>query len=667
MAKEINNIRKYLAKNRIFITGILLSFILAFTPVYGLSYILLSITFATRLNVLHAFRSYFANFIVTLLIVLSSIMVSGIFTSIVNIPNFASLNLVFALVFCGVIYHFQQGKDKPRKIFDLSDSISLTVAVIVPIIIVGLQIFTAPTDVALFKLANADGWDNVSHLNMLQTVSENHNYFYSTSPMVNGGEKAYNNYPQGWHIASSNLVNGVMPGVFNPDKYGLNVTLGAYIATSFIWFILAVFVFAKVVLQLAPTIKKNGSRRLHALSFSITMILPILALFVTTISSGYINYLGLIPLIILIVAASYQLLEARDKRGIWVYLAFTLPLVAGVCLMWVLPTPALMLLMVATVLVVGIRVRDYIRTPLIVLVTSLIFASLIGYLYILTQDVSLDQISINTTWLEHFPTATLVFACLAILALYVIVRKVKYNNLVIVLSSFMVYIFAVWMFSYISGDKLGYYHAKLFGLSFVVVALFTCAVLVRFIESIDTVSLTKFTAVSLTIVVSLSTVSTLLIVTGVNIDGRSFQRSQHYLGDDERIFVAKWMASNESLKDDGQLLLMRENILDNKNKAMLYNRVTLDSARRFLASSSPSSTKYIDSMYTCILNIYYEQRAGATVVIKDKNKVLNNLSTCLGERNRAGLPTTIRAPRSIQSELEKIDTYNAHIVYYDKL
>lgn len=654
----------YIIKNRTHSLLIGLALVISLTPFYTVGYLIFIAVFAGRMNFLNSFRSHFSNFVLVTMILMSSIMIAGIFTSLADIPNFATINLILALFFCLAICHYQRpdtGTKKQR--IDVSDIVSMLVALAVPVAIMIIQFGFSSPNIALFKLVNADGWDNVPHLSLMQMTTENRNYFYSTSPIDDSNGPSSLNYPQGWHLASGDMINGIIPGVFNPSNYGLSATFAAFVFTIFAWFTLGVYVLGKVVWWMLPRQKKATSTVRRAIVFSAVMLLPILPLFISILPKGYENYLGLLPYVVLVVAASYQLLEAGSKKEMPAYLVVTLIMATSVGLMWVLPAPPLLLLIAITVFAVGAKLRDLVKNPIIVLTTILAAFALLAYLYILIQDVSPSHLYVSTSWLVNFPSFALVTIFGVIIAVDTIRSKLNIGNTVVVIAPIVVYVFAMWVLAYLSDKGLGYYHAKMFGVLFVVIAVFACASLIRMLELIELPKVkVGYIVLALT---SLGVVSGVLIMSDQGLDLRSFWRSQYYLTPEERKTVTDWMVSDRAVSGKEQMILLRKNVLENRNNSMLYNRLSIDSAKQFLTAQSKSASKHVGFEDTCLLNIYYDMSSAQMAPIRNEKKVLSKLADCVDARNKAGLGTIIRAHKSSKPKLEAAGVKNARIVYYD--
>ncbi len=648
---------------RLFYLLLALAFIAALTPLYSIGYVLFVAAFASRLHILKSFTSYFSNFVIAFLVLLASIMMAGVFTSFLNIPNLAVINLLLALGICLVLCKFGRATER-KKWFDASDGVSLVVALVIPIVITGIQLTSGSLDAALYRMVDANGRDRVAHFNMVQLAAENNNYPYSTSPMEVDGEVMYTNYPQGWHLASASVVNGFLPQVFNPAKHSVGVAFAAYMVVVFAWFALAVFVLAKFAWYLSGKVQKNTLRQ--AIPLAITILVPILGLFAVSLSYGFDNYIGLMAFILLVVAASYELLEdktSQDKKSIALYLSFVLPLTTAAFLVWILPIPAL-LLMVASVCCAGAGsiskfVRLVIRQPymIMVMLVCLLGAVLYLFTYLHESGGSSFGVLLWTPWLKTLPSPLIVLLTAGLAVGLVVASRQKLSNLALLVLPFMAYYFALWLNAYFSGDTPGYYHAKLLGVVFVIAAPFACAALVRATAFVAQNTLVHWLYVAT--IVPLGMVGGLFILADQKVDLRYLHRSQNLTAHEISYVVDEWLEKDGAPTGggDNQLIILGSKLTTERTKTMLFNRVSIESAKRFLNQAPTTSQKQAQ-----VCSLYFNKdREGAP--LKSTDHILDNLSDCLKERSEAGLATTVLSPRSEAHALATMNSYGAKIVY----
>ncbi len=653
--------------NYLFYIMLALSFMVALTPLYSIGYLLFALTFATKINILKSFSSYFSNFIIVLVLVSSAIMIAGIFTSILHIANLAIINLLFSLIICALVCRVRRGTSHSKK-FDISDGVSLMISLAIPVLILIIQFTSGSLSASLYRMVDANGRDRVAHFNITQLVGENNNYLYSTSPMSSDGRVMYTSYPQGWHLASANFVNGILPNALNPAKHSINVAFITYMSIVFTWFALAVFVLAKFAWYLSGKVQKDISALRQSITLAIAMLVPILGLFAVSLSYGFDNYIGLMAFIILIVAASYELLEnktSQDERRLALYLSFVLPIATAAFLVWILPIPALLLMIASVCCVAGGSisklVRMIIRRPylIVVMLLCLLSAGLYMAVYLHESGGSSFGVLLWTPWLKTLPSPLFVLLTIGLaVGLIAATRPQKLTNLALLILPFMAYYFILWLNAYFSGVAPGYYHAKLLGVVFVIAVPFACAALVRATALVAKNSSIHWLYVAT--IVPLGMVGGLFILADQKVDLRYLHRSQNLTAHELSFVVDKWLVRDDAAvgKSDSQLIILGSKLTTERTKTMLFNRVSVESAKRFLnqAPTTVQTQAQVCSLY------FNKDREGAS--LKSADLILENLSDCLKERSEVGLATTVLSPRSAERALAEMNSYGATIVYF---
>ena len=400
--------------NLLLLTG----FILVLTALYSFGYLLFSLAFARKLRVLKSFDSYFSNFVLVGLILVSSIMVTSMLTSALHIPNFAGINFLVALLICSAITHHQPSDKSRIKFFTSSDIIGVVVALIVPLIILAIQLSSGSLNEALYRMVDANGRDRVAHFNMVQLNSENNNYIYSTSPLGDGKDAVYTNYPQGWHLASANVVDGFTPGVFDPNTYGYSASFIAYMTIIFSWFALAVFVFVKLTSHIAQSFTRKMTKTQHAFALAGVTALPTLCLFGVSLSYGFDNYIGLSLYVMLIVAMSHDLLTDKSIFQLRAYLVLSLLFATAAFLTWVLVIPILLaIIAISCIAATGLKqtVRSFL-SPFVLVSSGLYFVAALLYASVFLQTSSGEAI-LWTDWIKTLPSPLFTLACLGVAVL----------------------------------------------------------------------------------------------------------------------------------------------------------------------------------------------------------------------------------------------------------
>ena len=651
----MKHVTRLFKNNKLLCAGIILSVLLSLTPVYGLGYVILVSVVARDLNVIKAFDSVCSNFVLSSLLLACSIMVTGMFTSYLNIHNYATINVFFALFFFGAILYLQPRVNirAKKKRFTLSDIIAIVTGFSIPLLIVAIHLSTLGINGALFKIANADGWDSTSHLNFLQVTSKNKNYFYPTSPVELGDKTLHNSYPQGWHLASSNIADGLLPGALDPSSYGLSTTLITYLLIVFAWYFAACFVLVKAVWSL---LKRSSGRAMRSvLVFTIVQI-PILLLYLSYLNSGYMNYIGLIPLVLLVCLISYEALKMSSKtvhiKPILLYTVISVLLTAGVCLTWPLPTPALALLVIFTIAATGFSISSTgIRIKLLIMAaTAFCVAAMALYGALLVQDIGADKLEIAP--LSKLNSQLVASTGLA-LGLLVALEYRKNKTAFLVLLPFLVTVLMFWLYAYSQEAGLGYYHAKLLSLVFALVLTFSSGTLVNLVESFSVDGMQRGGANFAKMLFSLGIVTLMVLIYNKPIDTRLLHPSGSTFSKVELNYITGWMYSSDALNNKEQLLVARSSIRDNPNGTMLFNHLSTDGAINFLTGSQKSE-------YTCLQYMYWDKR-GRKLNRLDTH---DSLSTCIHSRMQAGLKTVIFLPKSAKLRYQKTNTYDAEIIYH---
>lgn len=377
-------------------------------------------------------------------------------------------------------------------------------------------------------------------------------------------------------------------------------------------------------------------------------------LYLSLLSLGFVNYLGLIPLILVICLMSYETLVVSPTENIRSYLVLSSLLTTGVYLMWVLPTPALILLILLTSFTAGFSLKRFIslrgKFLLIGIVATLALAATL-YAHLLLQQVGISQVQAGSEWDKITQMPTAIFTGLALAALFYFSHK-NNKRVILILVPFLFIILGLWLYTYLKIDSLGYYNAKMLALVFVIMSAFGCTFIVRALESIDIGRQNNITHVT-RILLGFGVVATILLVSNQTLDMRPLRHSNYFLSSAELVKASGWAYSHGPYSNGEQLFIGRSNVLAYTGRAMLFNHLDVDGAARFLTSST-------DSKYTCLQYIHWDKRGHNL----SKKNAAKKLSSCLKIRSDANLRTELFLPRKAKPVYDKIDTYNARIIYY---
>lgn len=656
---RLNN---YVAKHPLVTAIALLSVLLLFTPYYGLGYIFILLISSRYVRPLKAFDSYFANFIICALLLCLSIMIAGIFSMLIHTADYAVYNIiVYVAVITPIVAH-QLDRPEASKNITIIDAILIAVSLFGPLLIVGAQLSSNPLHIAVYKIVDGDGWDNAAHVSLLQLNDHFKGYIYPMANIQHNDSQVVNSYPQGWHLASSNIASGFGGAAFDTSSTSMLRVLIAYMGTVFAWYVVSMYVFLKYALYLYDkSIKKLNIPLLIPILGSASLLLLLFVLF-PSIYQGFINYIAIIPYIVLLVATILQFMG--NERGVEVatqrYISFALPLLASITLIWTLPAPALALMCLYALLVnKGIMAAIMsLKRPAILLGVLVITISSLVYAYILIKNIGFSAVYINTGYIAGFPRPELALILVAIVLFGVYKRYIDLTvrHLLLIFSPLTAYMFILWLMSYVKSGVIGYYQSKMFTLIVLLLMLFAATVIMRLITELS-VHKDRYISAANTVFIGLCIVGGVVILSGNPLNINSLKRQIR--GDDVLIEHAiKWVYSPNSSSLD-QLLIFDDNLDNTHNKAMLFNslitqvninfytdRGSEDPSKNALKCISPTGLFYI-----------------GTTSHYSNEQVLKRLSHCLKLRSEAGFSTTIISVRSNKSHFERIDTYGAKFEY----
>jgi hypothetical protein len=625
------------------------------TPFYSIGYLLIIAFSAFRVRPIKSLDSYFSNFVLIFILLCSSIMISGVFTSYFNLPNFPIINASLAALFLLCTSKLEQkDKQKSLQIFNTSDLISIVIALIIPVASLLIFVSASGFQGAMFRIANANGWDSAQHFSFLQVDTANNNYIYSGSPL---NKTIHNDYPQGWHMANSDIIEGILPGVFI-GNYGFNAEITSYAIIILFWSILAVYILSRTILNILPKTKASRLR---------ITLLTIGVLFVSILSVwtpwyyGFMNYIGMIPFVLIAVYISYYKLLNTDY-DLRLYVILSTFLMAAVALIWVLPVLFLGAIFVATLLYTHTGIKSLFRPSLVgYLFVSLVLVSLISivlYGILIISNVGLGAITQDTSWYRDFPNTILVLImCLAILYT---ANRLKQNILPlahIVMPVFLV-CSALWMFVYLKTGVIGYYQAKMFGILFLILSVFFLTNAILWTEVIYDKYRKQVSLFSLILLVT-SLLGSLIILSGQNMNLSILQRGYRLLNTNQLVYLDSFISQADKNYDkNSQFIILEDNPQWTNNASAIFNRRSVAISSQYVTLSKPDKNPN-----TCLPYIWYGFDKEFTL-LKETSVIYNNLSKCLKLRSDNELKSTVLVPESRKPNIKSINVYNAEIIYY---
>lgn len=650
---------KKLINDRVDILLLLVAALLAALPLYTLGYLLLCVYGARKLYFIKALNTYLANFILTFLILCASIMIAGVFTSYLKIPNLAIINFITTLFFVSALTLLKPEQEiytHRLRLYDVADVAAVCAALLIPLVS-GIIIMSAiGFNGMVYRLAATGAWDGVQHFSFLQVDSVNNNYIYKTTPIVIEGENISNNYPQGWHLASSNIANGIYPGVFDPQSSGMKTSLSAYAIVVFAWYFLVLYLIVKFIAYKLLSTKKSTLRAILLIIASqfmaITILLPMWTI-------GFVNYIGLLAYVVLMVMHSYQALINENSEGVLAYVALTSITTAAVGLIWVLPVAYFIVL--ASMVVLRTKKIPTLNVVKVALVSTMVLMSILAlvlYLRLLLSSVDGEKyLFVTPGWLSQFPSITVGLVC-CVLAVAVAHRlRVNIDKYVNILLALLIPLSAIYFVSYMKINDIGYYQVKLYGIVFFVLSIFTIAIIVRAAEGIKESNVSIFNSI-LSVGALISMIGVIFIFSGHSMNISMMHRNPKYASPAEEKMIINFTYNESNPKTQG-VVLNKEMQPTQINGSGLFNRRSSDVTAKFI--SVYNLAKRPD---TCLVYIFFDISGGMSPVSADRVAIFNRLDGCLKMRADKQYETKIFAPESMRTEINTVNIHNAELIYY---
>jgi hypothetical protein len=471
-------------KKKYIVGGVItLALVLCFTPYYSITLFGLLFWASIRRPFASAlFDSYFSRLILNLLIMSALIMVTGLYSWAISIPFHA----IYAVIAFGLYYYLTIGRIKredtgPNSIINRKDALSIALALIA-IVIVCLSSYTPQASTAASIQRIATGYDNIAHYSLLQTTYEANGFVYGPLKEVSAQTiTALNNYPQGWHLATSTLLKGFGGQLFEPSS--LLLTFNIYLVVLYLWYFITVFLFTRVSLAVLDSIKVKVQRRSIGFvsAFSAANILIQLLVFWGALNLGFASFL---PSIAYLVLLAWLVLSLRDSNEHAIHKVFLMLLaIAATAEVWLLPVPAAGLVIVLALMpfvtkttktwviahkrIAGAYLAAGVLLLLPILIQAYIYKAyaLEGTSELLNNDGGIFPIS-NTISCVLF-----IFTVAAIVAYKPIKNYLRDSFTIIVLPVLFLSIF-VFIYQIFVTEKTTYYYIKLLGLALCLLGLF---------------------------------------------------------------------------------------------------------------------------------------------------------------------------------------------------
>lgn len=311
--------------------------LLSLTQFYGAGYVIFIIIGAVLLNFISAFSSYFSRLVLSGLLLAASVMLSGFLVLPFDGPLHPILVIgVFSTIVLVIYTQVHDSAAKKNVLFDKGDFVSIILAIAAPVVLFSSFSLSAP---GIFQIAE-EGWDNGSHVLMLEDASAFNRYLYG--PYESMKEiliTKSNAYPQAWHLATANIVEGFgNRHLLDPSKP--IQTMYVYVAIITTWMVIASYCFIKASWHVATRFTK---RRLDSKG-EITLFILVNLLFQMVVIwgafvSGFSNFIGMLAYLSILTVVIID--GNRKNTPALLSMAFVFATSGVLC--WFLPTPALLL------------------------------------------------------------------------------------------------------------------------------------------------------------------------------------------------------------------------------------------------------------------------------------------------------------------------------------
>ncbi len=460
----------------------------ALTPFYIVSYLLLLAGGVHILRFSTTFRTVVGRTILSFALLAAVIMIVGVLTWAIHIPLYP---IIVALAFLLMLFIFSRTKivDRSSKqIIDRGDIVSLCLSLlIIGFIVVGFYL-PKPSSSASFQLLT-NGYDNSAHLSLLTTNSDNKGYVYGDLESVKLETITnLNAYPQGWHVATSNIANGMGINFFGTESPG-TLKVNAYIFVLMFWYVIALFIATRLMWRLwesmSKKLGKDGTSLDTIIVFALANILIQVLVFWGSLLLGFGSFIGCLVYLILLVT---MLVDKEDRGSNIPHMIVASLAAVAVSQTWVLPFPA-----VIAMLVLGFytpkalkkisvpTLKKVINNKSFLIRLGLLAIAVIGGLFQIA--ILLKYSSTSTTaalnndggmfWISTILAGVL---CIGTLLFWLQTRTSSiasiHNRFLISVAPLIILAAGIFIFQLITAEKTTYYFVKVLGLVVAVIGIF---------------------------------------------------------------------------------------------------------------------------------------------------------------------------------------------------
>lgn len=335
MEQSLRNISDPIRRIGLPIVAFAAILVAAFSPIYGVAYLIAVAIATVKLPVMKAFSSYFARFVIATLILAAVIMLIGLLLWIIQQPLYAPVVVVSYLALCWILNRQIKTRENDRFFFfDKGDVVSLALSIIAPLIL--LSSFGI-SSAGILQVAN-EGWDNGAHVIMLEDASKHNSYLYGPLDALKEELVLVSNaYPQAWHLATANMSNGFGSNLFQPNQP--IQTMFVYVIVLIIWMVLASYCFAKICWHAALRFGKTG--RLSGYDIVLFCVVNVIIQMVViwgSFVSGFSNYIAMLAYLCLLLGIGLE----QPGKNLPAFASMGILFASAATVCWFLPAPALL-------------------------------------------------------------------------------------------------------------------------------------------------------------------------------------------------------------------------------------------------------------------------------------------------------------------------------------
>lgn len=461
---------------------IVLLFALTFTPFYALTYLAMSYYGAKQLQSSRLFSSLLSRIVMFVLLLAATVMAVGMVLWFVHVPLHPA---IVAVVFGGLVYTlirlYPANNNDSRPLFDRADAVSLVSAsVIIGIIAVSFYL-PKPQESASLQIAT-NGYDSAAHITLLTTDSIEKGYVYGFNKDV--GHKtisALGAYPQGWHLATSHLMNGFGVNLLEPTK-PLR-TVNAYLSILIVWYMITVYIAGRIGWKLIESkLDKLRSKRFDTIIvFLLASVLIQFLVYWGSLLFGFASYFGCLAYILLLAG----LIIDKDQDNYRAYLLIACIATLASAQSWIIPLPT----MIASIFLGFLwhkkasgltRLLQHFRRPNkhTVVTTAFLMIAILGGMFQVGILLYFNSVGATSAQLVNdggiFWTSSMLVSILFLFTLlyWLKNRKKQSDWLIANITPTLLLAAAIFAYQQLTTEGTSYYFIKTLGLAVAIMGLF---------------------------------------------------------------------------------------------------------------------------------------------------------------------------------------------------